>query len=175
MDKESIAQLLDEKFQSLIKFLENQEEEKWESGPDGKWTTGQQALHLLQSVKPLNTALSLPKFVLKSRFGRCNREVRDYQSVVKRYHERLEAARGVTFGPSRNMKVPRLKEKTYLMNRLQTEGKKLQYKTRKWKDGDLDKLVLPHPLMGKMPVRELLMWSAYHVEHHTNDLRNHYA
>ena len=50
MDKESIANLIDEKYLYLIQWLENQDDKKWGLGPEGKWTTGQQALHLLQSI-----------------------------------------------------------------------------------------------------------------------------
>ena len=174
MEKEAIAELLDEKHNRLFNFLESQADEKWEVGPEGKWTSGQQALHLLQSIKQLNFAMSLPKVILKMKFGTANRDLRDYDAVVKRYHERLADAQGATFGPSRNMKIPSVKDKHYLINRIKTENKKLQYKTLKWADKDLDKLVLPHPLMGKMPVRELVMWTAYHVEHHTNSLEKNY-
>lgn len=175
MDREHIPDLLEEKYQTLIKWLEQQPPERWESGPEGKWTTGQVALHLLQSIAPLNTSMSLPKFVLKNKYGVANREVREYDAVVKRYRERLENARGATYSRSRNMKVPKLKEKSYLINRLQVESKKLQYKTAKrWTDSQLDTLILPHPLMGKMPIREMVMWTAYHVEHHTKQLIENY-
>ena len=174
MQKDGIVLALEEKHQTLLKWLENHGDDKWEVGPEGKWTTGQHAHHLLQSISILNNALSLPKFILKIKFGKANRGVRDYQTVVNRYHERLKEVNGVTFGPSRNMKVSKLKEKTYLLDRLQVENKKLQYKTNKWNDKQLDSYVLPHPLMGKMPVRELIMWTAYHVEHHTKTLKDHY-
>ena len=175
MDKETIINTLEEKYQRLFDWLSQQDDDTWETGPDGKWTTGQIVLHLLQSIKPLNTALSLPKFFLKYKYGTSNRALRDYDAVVKRYQERLEDAKGLTFKGSRNMKVPKLKEKTYLLNRLQVEYKKLQYKTEKrWSDKQLDTLILPHPLMGKMPVREIVMWTAYHVEHHTKILKENY-
>jgi DinB superfamily len=174
MHKGDIAILLEEKHQKLINWLKHQDIKRWEKGPEGKWTTGQQTLHLLQSIKPLNTVLSLPKFILKFKFGKANRAVRDFDAVKNRYLERLKEAKGITFKGSQNMNVPSIKEKQYLLNRLQAESKKLQYKTKKWKDNDLDNIVLPHPLMGKMPVRELLMWTAYHVEHHTNTLKEHY-
>jgi DinB superfamily len=174
MDKYEIADLLESKHQTLFNWLEQHNPERWETGPESKWTTGQHVLHLLQSIKPLNTALSLPRFVLKYKFGTSNRAVRDYDSIVKRYHERLKEVNGITFKGSRNMKVPKLKEKTYLLNRLQVEQKKLQHKTKKWKDNNLDNLILPHPLLGKMPVREIIMWTAYHVEHHTNTLKEKY-
>lgn len=175
MDRETIAAILEEKHNTLFAFLSNQSMEKWETGPEGKWTTGQQVLHLLQSIKALNMAMSLPKFVLKYRYGKANREVRDYDAVVKRYKERIEQLKGGTFGPSKNMKVPSVKEKIYLMDRLKTESKKLQYKTtRRWTDKDLDEIILPHPAMGKMPVRELVMWTAYHTEHHCKQLQERY-
>ncbi len=174
MDKESIANLLEKKNQALLQWLEQQESEKWQNGPEGKWTTGQQALHLLQSIKPLNDALSMPKFLLRYKFGKANREVRAYETIVERYQERLKESKGMTFGPSKNMKVPTLKEKVYILTRLQVENKKLQYKTKKMSDNNLDTLVVPHPLMGKMPVREIIMWTAYHIEHHTKILQENY-
>ncbi|MBT8393920.1 MAG: DinB family protein [Bacteroidia bacterium] len=173
MHKDGIVQALEEKHKVLLNWLENHDD-KWESGPEGKWTAGQQALHLLQSIKMLNNALTLPKFILKFKFGKANRPIRDYRTVVNRYHERLKEANGATFGPSINMRLPKLKEKSYLIDRLQVENKKLQYKTNKWSDKQLDSYVLPHPLMGKMPVRELIMWTAYHVEHHTKTLQDQY-
>lgn len=174
MDKGSIVKLLEEKNQSFLQWLEHQEKEKWQQGPDTKWTTGQHALHLLQSLKPLNDALSIPKFMLRYKFGKANREVRDYDTVVKRYQQRLKEAPGIVFKGSQNMKVPTLSDKYYIVCRLQVENKKLQYKTKKMSDKNLDTLVLPHPLMGKMPVREIIMWSAYHIEHHLKILQENY-
>lgn len=175
MTKDDIVVLLEEKHQTLFNWLRSHDSEKWETGPEGKWTTGQQALHLLQSAKALNTGMSMPKFLLKYKFGKANREVRDLNTVINRYQERLkDMPQGAAFGPSRNMKVPGLNEKDYILNRLQVENKKLQYKINKWKDKDLDNYILPHPLMGKMPVREIVMWTAYHIEHHTKQLQDNY-
>jgi hypothetical protein len=70
------------------------------------------------------------------------------------------------------MKVPTLNEKEYILSRLQTEQKKLQYKTKKISNKNLDTLILPHPLMGKMPIREIIMWTAHHVEHHTETVKS---
>jgi hypothetical protein len=175
MDKESIADLLEEKHHALISWLENQDNDKWELGPENKWTSGQQALHLLQSIIPLNNALSLPKFILKYKFGKANRDVRDYNTIVNRYQERLKEVPPGRVSPfSNKMNHSKLKDKQYILNRLQVENKKLQYKTRKLSDKNLDTIILPHPLMGKMPVREILMWTAYHVEHHTKQLQEKY-
>ncbi|MDO6597500.1 DinB family protein [Oceanihabitans sp. 2_MG-2023] len=175
MNKEDIVSNLEEKHTTLLNWLQNQEDDKWQKGPEGKWTSGQQALHLLQSIKPLNDALSMPKILLKFKFGKANRDLRDYDTIVNRYHERLKNVKGSTFKGSQNMKTPTLSEKEYILNRLQVENKKLQYKTlKRWNDKQLDSYILPHPLMGKMPVREIIMWTAYHIEHHTKILQEKY-
>ena len=41
-------------------------------------------------------------------------------------------------------------------------------------DRNLDTLVLPHPVMEKMSIREILLWTAYHIEHHINQLEENY-
>ena len=81
MTKQEISTLLNEKHQTLFNFLDNQLVEKWEDGPENKWTTGQQTLHLLQSAQQLNKALGMPKFILKYKFGKSNRIPRNYEAV----------------------------------------------------------------------------------------------
>lgn len=41
-------------------------------------------------------------------------------------------------------------------------------------DSNLNNLVVPHPLMGKMPLREIIMWTTHHVNHHSKILQEHY-
>ena len=43
-----------------------------------------------------------------------------------------------------------------LINALQT----------KWDDKQLDKYLAPHPLLGKITLRELSYFTIYHTEHH---------
>ena len=174
MDKESITEILEEKHIELINWLDKQPEEKWLEGPDGKWTVGQQILHLIKSTRLLNNALSFPAFLIKYKYGTINRELRDYDAVAKRYNDKLSAnlERAKQFNSS--LKKPTLAQKNNLLTIFKIQNKKLQYKTRNIKDKNLDTLLLPHPLMGKMAVREIIMWTAYHTEHHTNTLKNNY-
>lgn len=41
----------------------------------------------------------------------------------------------------------------------------------KWSDKALDSYLLPHPLLGKMTVREILFFTLYHNLHHVNDVQ----
>jgi hypothetical protein len=174
MDKLAIADGIEEKYQVLFDWLNQQPAENWETGPEGKWTTSQHILHLVNSLQLLNNALSYPRFFLKYKFGLSNRPSRSYEEVVEKYQEKLEENKDKTIVFNENLKSPLLKDRPRLLTILQIQHKKLQYKTRKISDVNLDTLVIPHPLMGKMTVRELIMWAAYHTEHHTKILKNLY-
>lgn len=174
MDKFDIADLIEKKYQDLFNWLNQQPAEKWETGPEGKWTTSQHILHLVNSLQLLNNVLSYPRFFLKYKFGLSNRPSTDYDAVVKKYQDLLLENKDKTIEFNKNLKSPLLKDRTRLLTRLQIQHKKLQYKTRKISDINLDTLVIPHPLMGKMTVRELIMWAAYHTEHHTTILKKMY-
>lgn len=174
MNKKEIIDSLEKEHQKLFDWLDNQSEENWLKGPEGKWTTGQHILHLVDAAKKINKALSYPKFILKSKFGVSNRELRTYNEVTKRYQEKLAQNQERAKNYNSGMKVPTLKEKKQLLNTLQIQNKKLQHKTNKWKDVHLDTLILPHPLMGKMPIREIIMWTAHHTAHHSKTLIENY-
>ena len=174
MHKEEIADLLEDKHHILLNWLERQADEKWTSGPENKWTTGQHALHLLKSIKPLNDVLSMPRFLFKYTLGTTTAAIRDYETIVSTYLEELEAFKKNATKPPKILKVPEIHDKRYILTRLQVESKKLQYKIRRISDRNLDTLVLPHPILGKMPIREILMWTAYHVEYHTQKLQENY-
>jgi hypothetical protein len=166
VQKEEIIQLLEKEHLTLVTWLEKQPDKNWEKGPDNKWTTGQHVLHLVDSLKKLNYALSIPKFILKNKYGVSNRALRPYAAVTKRYEERLAESQAKAKTFNAGLKTSPLNEKKRLIDTLITQNKKLQYKTNKWKDAHLDTLILPHPLMGKMPIREIIMWTAHHTKHH---------
>lgn len=175
MEKDEIVNLLEEKHQELLDWLNYQPKENWEKGPDNKWTTAQQVLHLVNSLQLLNNALSYPRFFLKYKFGVCNRPTRDNNTIVERYQQKLKENQDKAANFNKKLKKPLQKNRERLLNRLQIQNKKLQYKVKRISNLNLDTLVIPHPLMGKMTIREIVMWTAHHTAHHTNILKNNYS
>ena len=171
MDKVEIADLLEKKHQELFSWLENQPKINWEKGPTDKWSASQHLQHLVDSLQLLNNALSYPRFILKYKFGTCNREPRDYETVAANYQQKLIENKDKAAIFNQKLKKPTLKERDRLLTRLQIQQKKLQYKTVHLSEKNLDTLLLPHPLMGKMTLREIIMWTAYHTEHHLKILQ----
>lgn len=175
MNSEEIINILEDKHKELFTWFENQSEEKWMEGPEGRWTSGQHVQHLVDSLKMLNKALSVPKFIIKKKFGVSNRPSRNYDEVAKRYEERLAENLDRARNFNQNLKCPSLKQRKSLLDVLQIQNKKLQYKTNKLKDKHFDTLLLPHPLMGKMTFREIIMWTAHHTDHHCQILKKDYS
>lgn len=174
MQKKEIIDVLEKKHRELFDWLEAQPVQKWLEGPERKWTSGQHILHLAKSIRILNKALKTPKFLLKRKFGLCNRPVRTYDQIAERYEERLTENKERVRIFNEGLKIPGIKQKERLLTTLQIQNKKLQYKINKWADTDLDTLLLPHPLMGRMTIREIIMWTAHHTHHHTNILKEQY-
>lgn len=141
-----------------------------------KWTPGQQLEHITKSVAPLVLAMRLPRFVLKYKFGVTNRPSRTYDELVARYHKALEgltAAAPKEFSP----KAAPYSTRKQQFTAYEKVVKKLAKVAEKCSDRDLDYYVVPHPLMGKVTLREILFFSIYHVQHHhkiTEEIIHHY-
>lgn len=170
--KPEILEALNDRFEQLAIWLRAHDDDKYEKGPEGKWTTGQHIDHLLRSTKPLNTALRLPKLQLKMMFGKSNRKGRNYDVLVARYQEKL--AQGGQAAGRYLPDVPKKEEKVELLEKLLAEKHKLLTIVSKWKDEDMDVFILPHPLLGKLTIREMLFFTIYHTGHHTRILEEKY-
>jgi hypothetical protein len=132
--------------------------------PVGKWSAGQHLEHLLRSTRPVYMAIGLPGFVLRLLFGTPNRQGRSYEEVANRYKAKLTAGGAASgrFVPPPvhfNQKAGKLLD----FGRLQQQ---LQQRVLRLSDKKLDGYLLPHPLLGKLTLREMLFFTIYHTQHH---------
>ena len=65
-----------------------------------------------------------------------------------------------------NLKLLRCYKKNVLISDLNKLIKTLNEKIERLSEQDLDKYMLPHPLIGKISIREMLYFTIYHVQHH---------
>lgn len=174
MNKAELIALNEEKFQNLFDFLEEHGVEKWNNGPEGKWTTGQHVMHLVQSAKPLNRAMGMPMFLLRYKFGKANRPPRTYEVVKNKYRTKLAAAGEVLSPFSKNMPETPAESKQSIIELLKNEKDKFLKKISRVSEKNMDKYLIPHPLLGRMLIREIIMWNAVHVEHYLEILQEKY-
>ena len=141
------------------------------AGNDEKWSVFENTDHLIRSTKPLTQALGMPKIALRA-FGKPNRKGRTYEEVVEKYHQKLKeggAASG-RYVPSNDYVITE-KEKTKHIEKWEKAANHLLAAIEKWNDEKLDKYLLPHPLLGKMTIREMLFFTIYHTQHHFNTIQ----
>lgn len=174
MTKKAVIDSLNQKHLVLYDWLKNHPKQNWVKGPQDKWTTGEHIVHLIQSEHALNKALRLPKFFLKYKFGTNNRDNRSYNEIVKKYQDKLASNPGVVANISKKMPLMKPSDKTAYISNLEKEKVKLIKKFQKWSESDLDTYLLPHPLLGRMTIKEIVIWTAYHTEHHYTILKANY-
>lgn len=167
MQREQIASLLEEKNQQFCGVVETQNDEYWDFKSTKRWSTSQHVVHIVEVFKVFNTALSYPNFILRYRYGTRNREIRSYDQIIKRYHEKLELKEAYMDQYYAKVISVDLTHKKHYLQSLIIQQKKLSYKLNKISEKDLDTIVLPHHLMGKLPLREYFIWLSYHIQLHT--------
>ncbi len=174
MTKPQIIQLLQEKHEAFIAYIQTLSSEELLYSPADKWTAAQQLDHIHKSVKPLTQALGYPKFVPRLLFGKANRPSKTYEELINRYNEKLSLG-----GRASGRFVPAAisaNQKDELIKLILASVNKLCKRIEKLNETELDNLILPHPLLSKITIREMLYFTAYHVEHHENiikrDLKN---
>src|SRR5438477_10634230 len=91
MNKHDIAVDLETNYRSFTSFIISLNEEQFLFTKDNKWSAGQQAEHILRSIRPVNFAFSLPLFVLSMSFGKSNMPSRTFNELVNNYKQKLAA------------------------------------------------------------------------------------
>jgi hypothetical protein len=167
MKKEEITQLLLDNKNAVLQKIELGNREDFYQSKNEKWSQAEHLEHLVKSIKPINQLFLLPKISLKLIWGKPNRPSRSYSDLVKRYNERLAQStfpNGNPFGPDNKNSL----SKSALIEKFSNQYEQLAKKiTNNWSEESLEKYLIPHPLLGKLTVREMLMFTAYHTEHHS--------
>ena len=169
MDKHELAQNLKDRHRDFYNLIEQLSPEEFTFHPVGKWSAAQQLDHIIRSISPVILGLSLPKFLLRLVFGRAKRPSMDYDTLVKTYQAAL----------AKGGKSPRAYEPKIDAAYFQAVGpvKLLEFVSRliqlleSLSDEDLDQLQAPHPLIGKITLRELMYFTLYHVQHHQRSIQ----
>ncbi len=137
------------------------------------WSPGENVIHLIKSVKAVADAMKMPKLVLRGLFGTA-RGSSSYAQVRERYLQAL-ADGGVASGRFVPSVSPPAGDADPSRDRAlsgwRRAGDSLVEVVGKWPESALDKYRMPHPLLGKLSVREMLCFTHYHDLHHIETVR----
>jgi len=160
--KKEIVEALQHSIFKMSSLIGSISKEDFNKAQGEKWTIKEEFEHLIMSTEPVAKALSMPRVTFRA-FGKLNRTPRNYPPLVQRYHEKLDEAPVVP--PSRFS--PKGKgTQNNMLNTWDNLPNSFSEKIPNWSDKALDKYLLPHPLLGKLTIREMLFFTNYHIQHH---------
>lgn len=168
MKKDEIIRELHKHYLDFTQFVQSIPPEKVSTHSNIKWSAAEQLNHIIKSVAPVKLAFSLPHFLLKIAFGKANRPSKNYEQLVVKYQGKL--AEG---GKAPSWFIPEKKRNVSSeASKLDAIVEALCKKVERFSENELDLLLLPHPLMGKLTLREMLYFTIYHVQHHHIQVKN---
>ncbi|QQS28392.1 MAG: DinB family protein [Sphingobacteriales bacterium] len=162
--KPEIQQALTEAFTRFSNYMVHLSDEHFVATATGKWNAGQHLEHLIKSIKPINRALQLPRLVLRTMFGKSGRESKTYSHVVEIYTKAL-AEGGVSTSEYLPKRITK-DDKEKLLQSYQKQLDLIKDNLATVTEKELDSILLPHPLLGKLTLREILFFTIYHTQHH---------
>jgi len=163
---EQIFSLSEKSFRQLLEYCENVSSDKFFAQPADKWSIAQNVQHLIISTKTTTAAYALPKFLVRLIGGKPNRPSRSLEELTAKYRLKLQAG-----GKAKGRYVPSSLSpaigKHVILNKWQhVAANYLEALKKNWKDDQLDQYIAPHPLLGKITLRELCYFTIYHTGHH---------
>jgi len=135
------------------------------------WSPSDNIDHLIKAVKPISKALKLPKITLQAMFGKPQKPSMTYEELCDRY--RAEIARGAQasgrYLPDQQTPDDDAEpKKRELLGQWSKVNEELLSIVEKWDEKELDCYLLPHPLIGKLTIREMIYFTIYHNLRHAS-------
>jgi len=163
MTKRELIERFRENHQELIDYINALKDDKFAYSHHGRWTPGQQLSHIYLCLKPISQALASKEFIVQ-KFGKIDRSTFEYNNVIDNYKIALDKG-----GKAPDRFVPEqidFNNKTRLSADLFELLQTIQQQLNDYTDEELDNLVLPHPLLGNLTIREMFYLMTYHAKHH---------
>jgi hypothetical protein len=132
------------------------------------WSPAEHVRHLRKSSAPLVTALKIPQFLLRMRFGSHPGPSRSFAQIRDMYRGDLAAgAKAGRFTPEPEAEPANASDRRReIMNAWTAVTVELTGVVAGWSEPALDRHQLPHPILGRLTVREMLAFTVYHTAHH---------
>lgn len=170
MNKSDLLSKLNDSNQRVIDWFAEIPADEFFQREGEVWSASDNVDHLIKSHKPIAKALKLPKFTLQAMFGLANQPSRSYEAISQVYKDTL-AAGGVASGrylPDQQTPDNAEMAKQELLDQFIKASENLVSTAEKWIEDDLESYLLPHPLIGKLTIREMLYFTIYHNLRHAS-------
>ena len=134
------------------------------------WSPAEHLMHLNITTSAIAGGFSASRLLLRLRFGRARAPSRTCEALRDDYRALL-AAGGTAppeFVPPRvvDALTPSPQLQMDLLARWASVNGRLRTALQSWDERSLDRLRLPHPLLGRITAREMACFAVYHAHHH---------
>jgi hypothetical protein len=134
------------------------------------WTPAEHLHHLNTAASAVARGLSISPWLLRLRFGRSRRASRSFVELREDYRARLARggrASGRFVPPREHLSAAEITiRRTELLARWQRVNARLVGALNRWSERNLDRVQLPHPILGRITAREMVYFIIYHGHHH---------
>ena len=137
-------------------------------GPMGMyWSAADHVRHLTRSMTPLLPVLRVPRLALRVAFGAPTASSRSIAQIESLYEEAI-ASGGTAgrFAPPPEKGAGDSVRRDRIMDTHSETLRGLTQAMERWSEGELDAYRLPHPLLGRLTVREMMLFTLIHNRHH---------
>lgn len=165
--KEDLLQAFDQQEADSVAYWNAFDTETFFRRIGSAWSPAETVRHLTKTTRPVVKALKMPRLLLRLLFGKATRASMTYDEFSARYLQALaEGGQAGRFAPSSQSLDDRQTWRTAIMRDFTDVNAQLRSAIHRWPDTKLDRFQLPHPLLGKLTVREMLIFTLYHHRHH---------
>jgi hypothetical protein len=155
--------------QDLIQYVSLLPDEALLYSETGKWNAGQQLQHVYLCLLTISQALASRKYIEDS-FGRIDRSCWNYDEVIERYKAGLSAGGKA---PDRFVPGPfELVQKDQVIANLRQVLETIGTQLASYTEEECNTLVLPHPFVGKLTIRELFFLMTEHASLHQHSIEH---
>jgi len=175
-NREDLAKELITEHETLGKFFEEMDTGIFFAKPPKGWSPEQNIRHLYKACFALRMGMLTPKPLLRLIFGRSKRASRAMSEISGDYlHALAQGAGAGMYAPMTAALSPAREKQNRLVKSFVDIGKALSKSVLSWSEEDLDTIRLPHPILGLLPVREMVLFGILHGKHHSNIVRKRLA
>ncbi len=132
-----------------------------------RWSASEHVRHLTRAMTPLLPVLRVPRMALRMAFGAATEPSRSIETLDSLYSAALRA--GGTAGrytPPPDRSAADMVRRNKIMDTHSETLRGLTQAMERWSEDQLDAHRLPHPLLGKLTVREMMLFTLLHNQHH---------
>ncbi len=166
-NRREIIEALEAAHESAVEFWSDFSTPEFFAPIGAHWSPSEHVRHLTRSMTPLLPALRMPRSALRLLFGAATAPSRSYDDIESAYQ--LALAAGGTAGrytPTPERATPDAVRRDAIMDAHSETLRGMTQALERWTEAQIDAYRLPHPLLGRLTVREMMLFTLLHNQHH---------